>query len=225
MVQLGADPQKIRLVCFGVDTEEFRPDKKDNRLRERLGIFDSPMIISMRRLEPVYDVATFVKSIPLVLAEFPDAKFVIGSNGSQREYLVQLAKSLGVFASVRFVGYVPSEELPVYLASSDLYVSTSLSDAGLAASTAEAMSCGLPVVVTDFGDNRLWVQDGANGFTVPVNDHESLASKIVFILKHKDVKERFGRRNRQIVQERNNWAKEMEKMQDLYKELICECGR
>ena len=42
---------------------------------------------------------------------------------------------------------------------SDIYVSTSLSDGGLAASTAEAMACELPVIITNFGVNSKWISE------------------------------------------------------------------
>ncbi|GAH34462.1 unnamed protein product, partial [marine sediment metagenome] len=138
------------------------------------------MIISFRSLEPIYDVESLIKAIPSVLKEIPSAKFIVAGDGEQRKYLENLGVSLGISGSIRFVGFVENDELPQYLASADVYVSTSLSDAGIAVSTAEAMACGLPVVITDFGDNRKWVENGINGFLVPPKSPEALASKIAY---------------------------------------------
>ena len=102
----------------------------------------------------------------------------------------------------------------------DVYVSTSLSDAGIAASTAEAMACGLPVIVTDVADNKKWIDNGVNGFVVPVKDPKSLAEKIIYLLQNEDIRKKFGKINRKIIEERNNYYKEMEKMEDIYKELV-----
>jgi len=220
LVKLGADPQKIRVIYFGTDTRRFTPEQKDERLRQELGLGDSPVIISLRRLEPIYDIESLIRAVPLVLREFPRAKFLVLEKGSQEELLKQLAQSLGVAESVIFVGRVPADELPRYVASADIYVSTSLSDAGLAASTAEAMASGLPVIITDFGDNRKWVEDGVNGFIVPLKAPEALASKIIYLLKDGETRQRFGRISREIILERNDWEKEMGKMGKLYKELV-----
>jgi glycosyltransferase involved in cell wall biosynthesis len=103
-----------------------------------------------------------------LLKEVPEAKFLLIEKGSQEEMLKGLAQSLGISDSVKFVGWVTPDELPHYLSSADIYVSTSLSDAGLASSTAEAMACGLPVIITDFGDNRSWIKDEENGFLIPL---------------------------------------------------------
>ena len=122
--------------------------------------------------------------------------------------------------TVKFTGWLPNDEIPRYLATADIYVSTSLSDGGIAASTAEAMASGVPVIVTDFGDNRKWVKDGINGFIIPSRNPEALASRIVYLLQNESERKQFGQRNRQIIEEKNNWEKEMGKMENCYKELI-----
>lgn len=218
--QLGAAPEKIRLIYFGVDTRKFSPREKSEDLKARLAIYDSPAVISLRNLEPLYDVKSLIEAIPLVLEKIPETKFVIAGGGSEERALKNLAVSLGVSNSVRFMGFVPNDELPKYLTSMDVYVSTSLSDAGIAASTAEAMACGLPMIITDVADNRKWVQDGVNGFVIPVRDPKLLAEKIVYLLKNENVRKGFGAMNRKIVEERNDYYKEMAKMADIYEKLV-----
>jgi len=220
MVSLGTDPKKITLNYFGTDIRKFKPGQRSEKLKEKLGILGSPVVISLRNLTPIYDVESLIKAIPLVLKEVSETKFVIAGKGSQEAELNQLAKSLRVSDSIRFVGFIANDELPKYLTSSDVYVSTSLSDAGLAASTNEAMACELPVVITDFGDNRKWVEDGVNGFIVPLKDPKTLAEKIIYLLKNPDVGKEFGMRNRKIIEESYNYYKEMEKMENIYIELI-----
>ncbi|MDI6735138.1 MAG: glycosyltransferase family 4 protein [bacterium] len=218
--ELGVNPERIKLINFGIDTKKFTPGHKDNRLLEKLEIFDSPTIISLRSLFPLYDVASLIRAASLVLREVPEVKLIIVGGGSEEPELKKLADSLGVSGSIRFVGYIPNDELPLYLRSVDIYVSTSLSDGGIAACTAEAMACGLPVVITDFGDNRKWVEDGLNGFIIPLRNPEVLASRIICLIHDKDLREKFGQVNRQIIEERNDWKKEMGKVERLYERSI-----
>ncbi|NQE46637.1 Trehalose synthase [ANME-1 cluster archaeon GoMg2] len=220
LMKLGAAPQKINIIYFGTDIQKFKPREKSEKIREEIGIFDSPSVISLRVLEPLYNVESLIESASLVLKEVPEAKFVIAGKGSEEICLKDLANSLGILDSVKFVGLIPNNELPQYLSSMDIYVSTSLSDAGLSASTAEAMACGLPAVITDFGDNRKWVEDGVSGFIVPLKDPKALAEKIIYLLKHEDVRTEFGIRNRKIIEDRNNYYKEMGKMENIYIELV-----
>lgn len=220
LIKLGVDSKKIVVVYFGTDTQKFNPEKRNEMLKIEFGTYKLPVIISLRNFEPEYDIKSLVKSIPIVLNAVPEAKFEIAGSGSHEAELKELAKSLGVSDSTRFVGWIPNDKLPKHLASADVYVSTSLSDAGLAASTAEAMACELPVVITDFGDNRKWVEDGVNGFIVPLKNPKTLAEKIIYLLENEDVRKEFGKRNRKIIEEKNNYYKEMEKMENIYIELI-----
>jgi glycosyltransferase involved in cell wall biosynthesis len=222
MTKLGADESKIHVVYFGTDPKKFSPEQRSGDIRVKMsgvGRGDSQIIFSIRNLEPIYDIETFVRAVPLVLAKVPDARFVVAGKGSQAEFLKGLAESLNVSRSVVFTGSIPFEEVPKYVASADIYVSTSLSDAGLSASTAEAMASGLPVVITDFGDNKKWVSDGANGYLIPLKSPDSLAEKLIYLLKNKHVREKFGAANRSIIEDRLNYWKAMDGMEKLYVDL------
>ena len=220
IVNTGIDAKKIRMVMFGVDTKKFDFSLPKNEIKNKLEICDLLTVISTRRLGQIHDVVTLIRAIPLVLIEIPNAKFIIAGEGDEKEYLVSLAKTLDVFDATRFVGWIPNNNLHTYLVSSDIYVSTSLSDAGIATSTAEAMACRLPVVITDFGDNRKWMPKDYQDFVVPVKDPKVLAEKIIYLLKHKDVRKEFGLKNREIIEDGNNYYKEMDKMENIYIELV-----
>lgn len=222
IIKLGQDPQKIKIILFGVDTKEFNPEQRDKKIREELKTFDSPTLISVRNFKEVYDVESLIKAIPLVLKWVPDAKFIIHGSGSQESYLKKLTKNLGVWNSVRFIGWSSRNEFVKCLASADIYVSTSLSDGGISVSTTEAMACGLPVVVTNSGDNRNWIKDGENGFVVPLKNPKLLAEKIIYLLENEDVRKRFGNINREIIEQKADYKKEMEKMEIIYEEIINE---
>ena len=60
------------------------------KIKEEMGMSNSPVIISCRHLRAVYDVESLVKAVPLVLAKAPEAQFIIGSDGYQKDYLKNL---------------------------------------------------------------------------------------------------------------------------------------
>ena len=184
-----------------------------------MGIYSSKVVISLRSFEPIYDIETLIKAVPVIVKQIPDVKFVIAGEGSQKRYLMKLVQELEVSEKINFIGFIPPQALPVYLASSDVYVSTSLSDAGLAASTAEAMASGVPVVVTDSGENHLWIENGRNGFLVPVQDVKALAEKISLLLKFPSLRKELGESARRTICERNDYYKEMKKMEDIYYQI------
>lgn len=224
LIRLGAEPSKIQIINFGTDVETFRPEKRDINLRQKLGIEGSPSIISLRNLLPEYDLISLIKAIPTVLEKAPSATFLIAGSGSESITLGELSKDLGIAHNVQFIGRISEPDLALYLASSDIYVSTALSDAGLSASTAEAMACGLPVVITDVADNREWVQDGVSGFLVPPSDPKAVASRIIYLIEHQQDGKKMGLHGRHTIVERNNRTTEMAKMNDAYHQLTYGSG-
>ncbi len=218
LIELGTKPEKLVFFRRGVDTQQFSPQGRNQQFKEQFGISGMPTVISIRNLKPIYNVEMLIKAIPLILKQAPETKFVIAGDGEQRGVLTNLANSLGILGAVRFVGWVSHDELPKYLASSDIYVTTSLSDSS-PLSLQEAMACGLASVVTDIPANRDWIKNGENGFLVPISDIEMLANKIVYLIKNDQIREEFGKTNRQIIQETAERATEMAKMERVYEAL------
>lgn len=219
LIELGADPSRISLVRFGTDMEKFSVNK--GRVSSS-GASREVRIISLRSLEPTYDIETMLRAASLVVTQRPEARFLIVGDGSMRNELERLAEHLGLMASgaVVFLGRIENNKLPDLLCSTDIYVSTSRSDSGLASSTAEAMACGLPVVVTDSGDNREWVEEGKGGFVVPCGNPKALAEKISYLIAHPEARGVFGAVNRARIERDNNYAREMEKVEKIYEKII-----
>jgi glycosyltransferase involved in cell wall biosynthesis len=216
---LGIKTAEIKIICFGVDVMKFSPGDKKQEIVDKLKISNCPAVISLRNLEPLYNIESLIKAVPLVLKEFSEVKFIVAGRGPEEENLKKMAETLGVSESIRFVNWIPQNELPEYLRVSDVYVSTSLSDAGLASSTAEAMACELPCIVTDFGDNKEWIKNNESGFLMPLKDFNFLAEKIIYLLKNPEERKRLGANARKVIEEKNNYYKEMEKMEKLYASL------
>ena len=219
MVNLGVSEDKTRVVYFGVDTGSFSPGKKSPGLSAQLGLGSGPVIISLRSLSPIYDVGSLIQAIPKVAEAFPNITVIIAGTGPSELELRDLASNLGVMKNIQFVGRVENNKLPELLRIADLYVSTSLSDAGIAASTAEAMACGLPGVITDSGENRKWVVDGEGGHVVPVRSPSLLAERIIQLLRDKKFAARCAATNRRTIESRNDYYREMDKMDAIYAEL------
>ncbi len=219
LLSLGTGPEKITKVYNGIDTGQFSPQRADEALKNKLGIAGFPTVISIRHLRPLYNVAMLVKAIPMVLKQVPKTRFIIAGDGTQRGYLENLAATLGVAQNVSFIGYIPHDELPGYLASSDIYITTSQSDSS-SQSLQEAMACELAPVVTDLPANREWIKDGENGFIVPQDDHQTLAGKIVYLIKNSETRVKFGKINRQLIGDNAEYEKEMGKVEKLYGGMI-----
>ena len=219
IAKYGCDENKVVVIPWGVNAKMFNPDINGSEVRQKLDLDGSHVVISARCFETYTDIGCLINAIPDVLKVLPDSRFIIAGSGSLEHELKQLTKDLGVWDSVRFVGEIPHPKLPVYFRAADIYVATSLMDSS-SVSLLDAMACGLPVVVTNALSNDEWVENGKNGFIVPMKDPKSLAEKIIYLLKHPELMEKFGKRNREIIVERTDEENVMGKIEKIYKELI-----
>ena len=219
LINLGISDSKIKITYFGINTERFSPGPKDESLVRELGLQNNLTVISLRNLEPIYNVENLIRAIPLVLKESPKVKFIIAGRGSEEKKLKTLAQNLKISRNITFVGFIPNDELPKYLRLADIYISTSLSDS-TSVSLLEAMSCGLASVVTEVGENKLILKDGGYGVLIPVKNSKILAEKIIYLLKNEETRNKIGKIGRKIIEEKYNYYKEMANVENIYKDLI-----
>ncbi len=214
---LGVDRDKILLHQFGTDINLFAP--ASSQRRGSSGDSDQIRIISTRTPNPVHRVDLIIDAVKLVREKGESIELVVVGGGASLDALREKARQLGVAEIVRFTGMVNEVQLAECLQQAELYVSTSSMDAGLAASTAEAMSVGLPVIHSDNSDNSMWVSEGDGGYLFTTDDYLSLAEKICLAIREKSRWAEFGIRNRQKVERDYNRDIEMSKVEALYNRI------
>jgi glycosyltransferase involved in cell wall biosynthesis len=215
MVKLGIEERKISVFPMGIDETLLQNGKQ--REKERGG---RPLtILSNRNLQPIYNLPLLIRAIPLVLKEEPDARLFIAGEGPDRENLETEARELKVHSSVHFLGRVPHEEMLTLLTHTDVYVSTSLFD-GTSVSLLEAMGSGAFPVVTDIPANREWINQGENGFLVPVEAEGVLAARILQGIHDHSLVEKSRMKNLSLVEKRALWPVTIEKVKQIYRDFF-----
>ena len=142
---------------------------------------------NFRKIKRVQDV---VKIFNEVRKKMP-AKLLFVGDGPERSTAEDLARELGAFDDIRFVG--KQEQMEDILAIADLFLLTSDYESfGLAA--LEAMAAGVPVVSTNAGGLREINIDGETGYMANVGDVETMTSQSMDILKNDDILKGFKTR-------------------------------
>lgn len=222
VTDLGVDAGKIEVIQWGVDTELFMPGLDALRFKAELGITGGQVVYSPRGIGEVYNNDIVLNAFAMVLKELPDATLVQKYyNCSERDVRAfsELARELGVEDKVKLVGEMPYGCIPLLYNMSDVVVSVPSID-GTPMSVLEAMACGAIPVVSDLASLREWVDEGVNGFLVPVKDARTLALRIAGILRDSSTGERFRQKNLEIVKKRADHCANMEYMEKRYMELI-----
>jgi glycosyltransferase involved in cell wall biosynthesis len=220
-VALGCNPDKIVVIPW-LDSKEMEENVK--KAREEKDVFrrifgwkpNDIVVISTRWHEKIYNIETLIKSIPIVIQNIPNVRFLLLGKGSLTSKLMGMVREMGLDEVVRFIGTVPHDKIFYYLRNSDIYVSTSLSD-GTSASLLEAMISGLACVVSDIPGNREWIIDGVNGLLFPAKDYIKLAQKIIFLAKDNELRKRLGENAITAVRKRADWENNAK---TLYEKLV-----
>ena len=112
-----------------------------------------PLIVTARRLVERTGVELLVAAMPEILREHPTAQLVIMGDGPRRGPIEKQLSDLGLAHAVHLLGRVSENDLLAWYRTADLVVTPTLEIEGFGLSTAEALSCGTPVVVTPVGAN------------------------------------------------------------------------
>ena len=159
----------------GFNLAEFHPSAEvRGKFRQELGVCETTFLIgSIARYHPMKDHANFLRAASVLLAEYPETKFVmLGNNVDwENQTLTKLIDELGITDNVYLLGQ--RGDIPQIAPALDLVTSSSAYGEAFPLIIGEAMSCEVPCVVTDIGDSA-WIV-GDTGKVVPPKNPIALA--------------------------------------------------
>jgi phosphatidylinositol alpha-1,6-mannosyltransferase len=177
-------PERVRVLPNTVD-EQFAPGPASEDLRARLQLGPGPILLTVGRLsasERYKGHEQIFAILPDLRRRFPHLVHVVAGDGDDRTRLE--ARSLELVhdrGAVRFLGYVPDEELPDLYRLANLFVMPS-SDEGFGIVYLEAAACGLRVVGGRGGGSGDAIPDARVGVVVDPADRDALIEAIEDLL-------------------------------------------
>lgn len=218
-IDLGARPERMRLVQFGVDPERFSPGPAPDELRQRIDAAGNRVIFAPRALRPLYRQDVIVTA----LAQLPNDVIAVFVDGGQdldeRARLEAQAASLGVAGRLRFVPSIPHDEMPDFYRLADVVVSVPESDAW-PVTAFEAMASGVPIVMSDLPSAREGLGDLDPRAIVPVGDPRATAEAILTHLQlAPDLRSSLTQRLRNAAMERGDTRTNLLRMETEYRRL------
>lgn len=162
--------------------------------------YSSKRVLFMGRLGERKKPDTLLRAAKIVLRNVPDAVFTFAGDGDIDRYKT-LASELGISNCCEFRGWVSGEERNQLFRENDIYCLPSRSE-GMPMGVLEAMSYGLVTISTPVGGVPQVIRDGSNGFLVPVDDAETLASILTRIMNDSELMLAIGSAGRHTIVER-----------------------
>lgn len=176
----------------GIDTEEFQYDSVVHESkRKELGLSnDEIMLISAGELNENKNNRVIISA--LSVAKDPKIKYFLCGVGEQKETLREQTERVGLGQQVHFLGY--RQDMKELLQAADVFVMPSFRE-GLSRSIMEAMSCGLPCVVSKIRGNEDLVEEGLGGFLRAPEDVSGFAKAIKQISENAQLRQKMREYN------------------------------
>ncbi len=184
----------VEIVPNGVDLQRFY--QATPLVRAQHGFLDEDiLLIFSGRLAPEKNLEFLLRAFAGVAQAVDSTYLLLLGGGGKKVALGELAAELGIADRVRFVGMIPYDKLPAYLAMCDAFVTASVTEVH-PLSVIESMGAGLPVMgihSPGVGDS---VQDGVTGF-LSMEDQAAFAAKLTRLCLDRDLRLRMGEAARQ----------------------------
>lgn len=175
-------------------------------------------VLYVGKLESRKGYADLIRSAAEVVRVLPGARFIFAGHGEVKEAR-DLATSLGLGGSIECPGWVSREALPELLNRAAVFCLPSYNE-GVPMCLIEAMSYGVPVVVTPVGGIPDLIHSGENGALVTPGDIEGFSRAIIELLKNEDgIRARFSTAARDTVRAKCGLEHVAMLLADLYREL------
>jgi glycosyltransferase involved in cell wall biosynthesis len=158
---------------------------------------DDFVIGIVARLSPQKAHEVLLSAFARVRKELPNARLVVVGDGDRREALETLAAELGIAEHTIFTGI--RNDVAALLPGFDVACLSSVHE-GVPIVVIEAMAAALPVVTTDCGSLRDMIDQGEQGYLVPIGDSNTLADRLIHIGGDESHRRQLGKNGRARVE-------------------------
>ena len=196
---------KKEIVYLGIDSSKFRPTESKILAKERLGLDPNKVVIGyLGRFGREKDIPTLYNAFRKVHQDRPNTTLL----------LVGGIASFEDMEDVKVVG--STNDTVSYYQAMDIYVLPSLTET-TSLTTMEAMSCGLPVVVTPVGYVEKYVENKFNGFIFPFGNVDRLYLVLKKLVSDLHLRKEIGRTARQTMVQKVSWQKTADEIVEILK--------
>ena len=171
-------PNKEILDRFQQPPSKVDLEKTINNLELEGIVGNSIIFLTVSRLIVAKNIEKMLRAFAMTTNKSPNIFYLIAGEGPLRSHLERLVQLLGIEEKVRFLGYVPHNELRCLYHISDVFYYATLYE-GQPRVIVEALLSNLPIICTNYGQVCEVVEYGMDGLWVDPNDIESITDAII----------------------------------------------
>ncbi len=210
---VGLDPARVFCVRSAVSSEHYRPANIHDRVAASVGVPpDAYMTGVVAQLIPRKGHALLLDCLPEIVSRHPDVYVLCFGRGPLRDALSRQVDDLGLEGRVKFMGF--RDDLPALIPGLDLLVHPAERE-GLGVAVLEAMSSGVPVIVSTAGGLPDIIDHETHGLLFESGNRRALVDAIERMLAEPELAERFKSAGRQRTKDEFS----VERMSQRYLEI------
>ena len=220
-------PNVISVIPHGVDLDRFSPPKDQRVSWSKSGMPGEYGIINVGRVRPEKGTDLFVEAMIDALPQLPKATAIIAGatkpkDRSFRNKLNTRIEEAGLFERIKFLGEIPSHDLPALLQGCKALVALPRYE-GFGLTPVEGMACGLPVVASKTGYFEEFLNisnnDEACGKIVSIEDYQNASKEIVSLLSDQKLFRKFSENATKQANQKYNVLEEANAVNKVYEYL------
>lgn len=158
-------------------------------VHEEKSKLNNNLVVSLGRLEQQKNYSSLIKSFKIVSEAYPNWMLMIYGEGTQRNQLQSLIDELNLGSNIKLMGV--TNDVTHVLEDASIFALTSIME-GFALVIVEAMECGVPVVSYQCRGPKDIIDDGKDGFLVPVGDEKMMADRICTLIEDEELRRKMG---------------------------------
>ena len=208
----------------GIATEQFAParisPREQAKFKSEVGIQPGEIVVTMiSRVIRSKGVLEFMAAARVARLDHPHARFLL-IGPPDDDSVDRLSPKERELLKQAVIWPGPRNDIPAVLAASDIFVLPSAYGEGIPRVLLEAASMGLPIVTTDSHGCNDVVQNGVNGFLVPVRDTAALSQAIGRLIEQPKLRQSFGNASRQRALQYFDLSVVADQTRSVYQQLL-----
>ncbi len=190
-----AKPRKMCIIENGIDFVEFQDVHKNRqKIRKKYHIEEDQTVIGVvGRLAEQKDPITSIKAFRLVHEQNQKTKFMFIGSGELEKKILEYARQNEIQNDMIITGW--TKEVQKYIPALDIAILPSKWE-GFGLVLIEYMACDKPIIASKVGGIANIIKDGENGYLIDIEDVETLANKINFLINNKEKQNYFIENNK-----------------------------
>lgn len=203
-IEKGFDSEKLLKIPYGVDLSifDYQPKTKD-------------------KFRVVYAGSmTLQKGVHYLLEAFCELNLENAELMLMGAYLPEIAPFFKKYEDkFNYLGHVSQQELNKIYSESSVFVLSSIQE-GMAMVQAQAMAAGLPLICTTNTGGEDLIEDGKQGFIIPIRDIEKLKEKILWCYNHRKRCDEMGKEAHNKIKTGHTWDDYGDNLIGTYREIL-----